>query len=184
MVSSLDLVDVAALIPDAVLDVRYATTGNFLAEAVYPRAAVFLKKPTAEKLKKAADSLRAKGFRLRLYDGYRPVSVQKLMWRLKPDPRYVANPQKGSSHNRGAGVDVGLVRLDGSAVELPSDFDEFGPTAHYGQGTAEAQKNAALLRAEMQAAGFRPLDEEWWHYSDPDGKEWPALDVPFDRIEA
>lgn len=176
------LVDALVFVPDAVLDVRYATTGNFLAEAVYPRAAVYLKRPTAEKLRKAADALREKGFRLKLFDGYRPLSVQQQMWRLKPDPKYVARPEKGSSHNRGAGVDVGLVRLDGSPVEMPSEFDEFGERAHHGQGGDEAKKNAALLREQMQAAGFRPLDEEWWHYSDPDGKDWPALDVPFDRL--
>lgn len=176
------LVDVLTLVADAVLDVRYASTANFLGEPLYPFAAVLLAEPTARKLAAAASRLRAEGFRLKLFDGYRPLSVQRRMWEKLPDLRFVADPLKGSGHNRGAAVDAALVRPDGSALEQPSDFDDFSPLARHGQGSPAALAHSRRLRAAMESAGFRALDEEWWHYRDPDGDSWPLLDVPFDRL--
>jgi D-alanyl-D-alanine dipeptidase len=178
-----DLVDVLAYVPDAVLDVRYATPRNFTGAALYPLPAVFLKRSTAQKLVQAAEKLRQKGFRLKLFDGYRPLSVQKKMWKHSPNRNYVADPAKGSSHNRGAAIDLALTALDGSPIEFSSDFDDFSERSRHGSGSAAAVKNAKLLRHAMEEAGFRALETEWWHYSDPDGRDWPLLDVPLDLVQ-
>lgn len=173
------LVDVRTVVSDAVLDVRYATPRNFLKEALYPRAAVYLRRSTARRLARAAAALRETGHRLVLYDGYRPLSIQRRMWELKPDSNFVADPKTGSRHNRGGAVDCGLADKDGRALPMPSEFDEFGPSAAHGFAGAgpEARRNAARLKAAMESAGFVSLRAEWWHYTDPDGKDWPLLDV-------
>ena len=178
------LIDVRTVVPDAVLDVRYATPGNFLGRAVYPESAAFLRRSTAAKLARAAAALRARGRRLVIYDAYRPLSVQRLLWAAKPDRRFVADPARGSVHNRGGAVDAGLADADGKPVALPTGFDEFGPhAAHGAKGVSpEAARNAAELKAAMEAAGFKPLAEEWWHYEDPAAKDWPLLDVPFAEL--
>ena len=178
-VSEPDLIELAALIPDAVLDLRYATTGNFLEQKLYDRADARLRRPAAEKLARAAESLRGRGLRLVIYDAYRPLSAQRRMWALKPDRRYVADPARGSQHNRGAAVDVGLADAQGRPLAMPSEFDEFGPRAahSYAGGDAAARANRDALRRTMEAAGFSALEEEWWHYADPQGREWPLLDV-------
>ena len=170
--------------PGVVLDVRYVTTRNFLGKAVYPKAAAFLRRSTAAMLARAARTLRARGRRLVIYDAYRPLSVQRLLWAAKPDRRFVADPARGSVHNRGGAVDVGLADENGKAVALPTGFDEFGPLAAHGAaGVApEAAANAAELKAAMEAAGFISLKEEWWHYEDPAAKDWPLLDVPFKEL--
>ena len=102
------LVPVQSMVADAVLDIRYATTANFLKRAVYPSPAAYLRKPAAEKLAHAAASLRLEGFRLVIHDAYRPLSAQKDMWQAAPDKRFVADPARGSMHNRGAAVDAAL----------------------------------------------------------------------------
>jgi len=178
------LVDLRAVLPDAVLEIRYARADNFLGRALYSRPAAFLRRSSSEKLAKAAASLREQGLRLAVFDAYRPLSVQRAMWKAKPDPRFVADPARGSAHNRGGAVDVGLVDASGRFLPMPSAFDEFGPrAAHDAPGaTPEERANARVLKAAMEAAGFSSLPEEWWHYRDPASKEWPLLDVPLEEL--
>lgn len=178
------LVDLRTAVPGVVLDVRYATSRNFLGRAVYPEAEAFLRRSAAEKLARAAAALGARGRRLVIYDAYRPLSVQRLLWAAKPDRRFVADPARGSIHNRGGAVDVGLADADGKSVPMPTGFDEFSPKAAHGaKGVPpEAAANAAALKAAMEAAGFKALPEEWWHYEDPAAKDWPLLDVPFKEL--
>jgi D-alanyl-D-alanine dipeptidase len=178
------LVDVRSVVPDVILDVRYATPRNVLGKAVYPASVAFLRRSTAAKLARAAAALRSRGRRLVIYDAYRPLSVQRLLWESKPDRRFVADPATGSVHNRGGAVDAGLADADGEPVALPTGFDEFGPRAAHGaRGVpVEAAANAAELKAAMEAAGFKSLKEEWWHYEDPSAKDWPLLDVPFKEL--
>ena len=178
------LVDVRTVVPGVVLDVRYATPRNILGKAVYPESAAFLRRSTAVKLALAAAALRARGRRLVIYDAYRPLSIQRLLWAAKPDRRFVADPARGSIHNRGGAVDVGLADAAGKPLPLPTDFDEFSPRAAHGaKGVPpEAARNAADLKAAMEAAGFKPLAAEWWHYEDPAAKDWPLLDVPFKEL--
>jgi D-alanyl-D-alanine dipeptidase len=175
------LVDVTTRIPDAVLDLRYASPDNFLGRQVYPTGARCLLLPeTLDRLERAADVLRRQGFRLRLYDCYRPLSVQWEMWKILPRPGYVADPHKGSNHNRGAAVDLGLSTAEGAEVEMPTRFDTFSPAAHHGYAGAspEATRHRELLREAMEGAGFRRNRMEWWHYDLPHAGRHPVLDAP------
>lgn len=178
------LVDARSLVPDAVLDVRYATPDNFLGRALYPAPAAFLRRSTARKLAKAADALRAKGRRLVIYDAYRPLSAQKAMWAAKPDRRYVADPARGSLHNRGGAVDAALADMDGRPCLMPSAFDAFGSAAAHGAPgvPAAARAEAETLKAAMESAGLESLAAEWWHYGDPAARAWPLLDVPLEDL--
>lgn len=176
------LVEVTSLIPDAVVDLRYATADNFMKKQVYPSTArCLLLERSAKMLKGAADELRAKGFRLRLYDCYRPHHVQFELWKVMPVPGYVAEPVKGSNHNRGGAVDLGLVTLDGADVEFPSPYDFFGKAGHHGYagGTAASREHRELLRTTMEALGFKKNQMEWWHYDLPDAAKYPLRDEPF-----
>lgn len=174
-----DLVDVSAVIPDAVLDMRYATADNFTGAAVYPRAVCKLRRAVAARLAKAAETLRAQGRRLLLWDCYRPSSIQEQFWKLVPDPRYVANPKVGSRHGRGAAVDAALVDAAGRPVVLPTKFDEFTEAAHrsralVGPRGAEARR----LADAMLAAGFLGLPTEWWHFDAPESAAYALSNEP------
>jgi D-alanyl-D-alanine dipeptidase len=178
------VVDATELIPDLVLDLRYATEDNFLKRKVYPEDARCLLLPdTAKRLKRAAETLRPKGYRLKVFDCYRPRAVQYEMWKIMPEPGYVANPKFGSNHNRGAAVDLTMVAQDGAAVEMPTPFDDFTPAAHHGYkgGTEASREHREILREAMEGAGFKPNKMEWWHYDLPGAKKLPVLDVPFTR---
>jgi D-alanyl-D-alanine dipeptidase len=176
-----DVVDVAAVIPDAVLELRYATDRNLTGRALYPQGArCLLLRPVAERLARAAARLREEGLRLRLWDCYRPISVQRALWRRVPRPGLVADPAKGSNHNRAAAVDVALAAADGGAVALPTDFDAFVPAA---RATAPglppaARRHRELLRGALLAEGFRPIRAEWWHFDAPEARGAPVLDLP------
>lgn len=178
------LVDVSGAVPDAVLDLRYATERNVTGRALYPPGArCLLLRPVAERLARAAERLRARGFRLRLYDCYRPLSAQRELWRRYPRPGWVADPRTGSHHNRGAAVDVGLATPEGGEVELPTPFDAFDPraaAAATGGVTPAARRHRDLLRAAMQAEGFRASRREWWHFDAPEARGAPVLDVPLE----
>jgi zinc D-Ala-D-Ala dipeptidase len=175
-----DLVDVARLVPDAVVDLRYATKDNFLGRAVYPAGArCLLRAPVAGRLARAAARLRPHRLRLLVWDCYRPLSVQREMWRLLPRPGYVANPARGSNHNRGAAVDLGLAAEDGRPVPLPTAFDTFSPRAH-ARATGlppDAARNRDLLREAMEAEGFRVNPMEWWHFDAPEARGGPLLEA-------
>ncbi|MCI5052623.1 MAG: M15 family metallopeptidase [Simkaniaceae bacterium] len=177
------LIDLAEYDPRLVLDVRYATTNNFLGVALYDSPRIFLIEAVAKKLSAAQDRLEKKGLGLKVYDGYRPMSVQKALWDLLPDPRYVADPKVGSNHNRGAAVDVTLVDLEtGEELVMPSEFDEFTEKAHsdFYDLPQEAIDNRAILKEAM--VGFTQLPTEWWHFDDKSGKKYPILDVPISEL--
>jgi len=177
------LVDAAAAIPDARLDVRYATADNLTGRPLYPHARCLLLPAVAARLTRAAAALRARGYRLVLHDCYRPLSAQRALWAVAPRPGFVADPARGGSlHNRGAAVDLSLERLDGTPVALPTPFDAFVPAARAGAGQAqgvspEARRHRDALRAAMEGAGFRVNPAEWWHYDAPEARGAPLLDV-------
>jgi D-alanyl-D-alanine dipeptidase len=162
-----DLVDVSAVIPDAVLDLRYATANNFVGEVLYPVARCKLRRAVVTRLATAAKALRARQRRLLIWDCYRPASIQAVLWKKLPDPRYVADPKVGSQHSRGAAIDVGLVDADGTPVELPTPFDDFTPAAHRERALPHSAE-ARTLAAAMTGAGFVGLPTEWWHFDAPD----------------
>ncbi|GJM24304.1 MAG: hypothetical protein DHS20C16_07190 [Phycisphaerae bacterium] len=174
------LVPVADVASGIVLDLRYATTNNFTGEQLYPEAICLLRPSVADRLARVQESLRERGLGLKIFDGYRPLSVQKKMWALVPDPKYVADPKDGSRHNRGCAVDVTLVDADGNELEMPTGYDDFTEAAHqdYKGGTPSARRNRNLLRQAMESAGFVALPSEWWHFDAPDWRKYPILDEP------
>lgn len=180
-------VDVRRLDPSIRLDVRYATTANFTGVAVYPVARCLLRREVAARLVRVQARLRAQGLGLLVWDCYRPFSVQQRFWALVPDARYVAEPVvrdgrpvEGSKHNRGAAVDVTLVDATGTPLVMPTDYDDFGPRAHWDatDWSPEARHHAGLLERAMTAEGFAPLPTEWWHYDGPGWQRYDLADVP------
>lgn len=174
-----DLVELTTVIPDAVIDLRYATKDNFTGEQLYPVARCKLRRAVAARLAKAAKLLRAQDRRLLVWDCYRPTAIQDKLWKLVPDERYVANPKQGSRHSRGAAVDVSLVDLDGKPVAMPTKFDEFSEAAHrvnalQGDAGAEARR----LEAAMKKAGFVGMATEWWHFDAPDAAKYKLANEP------
>ena len=179
-----ELVELNKIIPDVVLDIRYATTNNFVGEVLYPSARCFLVKDAALALKEIQQDLKKQGYRLKVYDGYRPLSVQKRMWEILPDSRYVADPKGGSRHNRGYAVDVSLLDIDGNAVLMPTEFDEFSEKAHsdYMDIPEEAKKHRKILRDAMEKRGFTGIDTEWWHFDYKGYEGKPNLDISIDDL--
>lgn len=174
-----DLVDVAPLIPDAVLDLRYATTDNFTGERLYPRAVCKLRYAVAEQLVVAAKALRAQHRRIVLWDCYRPASVQRVLWKHRPDPKYVADPKVGSVHSRGAAVDLGLADETGALVALPTAYDAATPDAARTRALdGDHGREARTLDAAMTAAGFVGLPTEWWHYDFATKQPFALSDAP------
>lgn len=181
-----DLVELVSISPNIRLDIRYATDNNFTKKAVYTQAKCFLRKAVAEKLNLVQQELEKQGLGLKVFDGYRPRSVQYKFWELVPDTRYVGDPKKGSKHNRGSAIDLTIIRLsDGQELEMPSGFDDFSEKAHrnYETMTPEAAKNCKLLEDLMVKQGFIPLPTEWWHFDDADWQKYDLLDVPFEEVE-
>ncbi|WP_230841758.1 M15 family metallopeptidase [Gloeobacter morelensis] len=180
-VSAEAMVDLGAVAPGVRRDMRYATVDNFLKKAVYPEARCLLRPPVAERLARVQNRLAGAGFGLQVWDCYRPLTVQKQMWALVPDERYVADPAKGSRHNRGAAVDLTLVDSQGQEQEMPTAFDDFSPRAgrdaqaHWSE---KARRNYAVLHKAMVAEGFLPLPSEWWHYDAPGWERYAVVDVP------
>lgn len=174
-----DLIDVAKAIPDAVIDIRYATDDNFTGKTLYPVARCKLRRAVVERLVKAAKALRTQDRRLVIWDCYRPQSIQEQLWKLVPDERYVANPKKGSRHSRGAAVDAGLVDKDGKPVALPTKYDDFSEAAHRDKALAgDHGVEARRLEAAMTGAGFVGMPTEWWHFDAPDAAKYSLSDEP------
>jgi CubicO group peptidase (beta-lactamase class C family)/D-alanyl-D-alanine dipeptidase len=181
-----DLVELTA--KDARLDVRYARTNNFLGTPFYSRARVFLQRPAAEAVKRVQEKMKAQGLGLVLFDGYRPWYVTKIFWEATPEVHrfLVADPAKGSRHNRGAAVDLTLCDAKtGEPLPMPSGYDEPSDRAYpdYPGGTSTARHFRDVLRGAMEAEGFTVYPEEWWHFDYKDWREYPIMNVPFERLE-
>jgi D-alanyl-D-alanine dipeptidase len=181
------LVEVTTLDPTIKIDVRYATEHNFMKRVLYAQPRVFLQREAAEKVVRAHRALRPRGYGLLLFDGYRPWRITKMMWDLTPPAQrdFVADPQKGSKHNRGCAVDLSLFSLsDGREVEMPSAYDEFSERAFpgYRGGTAEQRARRDLLRRAMEHEGFAVEKNEWWHFNCRDWRSYPIVDVPFEDL--
>lgn len=162
-----EFVNVEELSNFFILDMKYATNDNFLKKAVYSCAKCFVRGVVAKALIKANKDFMEKGYRIKLFDCYRPHSVQKKMWEILPKPGYVANPKGGSIHNRGAAVDIALTDLQGNQLDMGTDFDHFGKEAHhsYRALSNEILANRKLLKETMEKHGFSTIRTEWWHYN-------------------
>lgn len=161
-----DFVRLKDLSSDFVYELKYATPDNFLKQAVYDCGECYLRKSTAEALVKANKAFIQLGYRIKLFDCYRPLSVQKKMWKILPGTHYVANPAKGSKHNRGAAVDLTLVDAQGKELNMGTPFDFFGKEAHhtYTEHTKEVLENRKLLKEILDKYNFKSIYSEWWHY--------------------
>jgi D-alanyl-D-alanine dipeptidase len=182
-----ELVELSKLDSSLALDVRYASANNFMQRPMYAQARAFLQRPAAQALVRVNARLRADGYGLLIYDGYRPWRVTKAFWDQVPDhlKRFVADPAKGSKHNRGCAVDLSLIDLaTGAPVAMPSDYDEMTERAYpdYTGGTPAQRAARDRLRASMEAEGFSVYTYEWWHFDYKDWPLYPILDVPFERI--
>lgn len=170
------------------LDIRYATSNNFVGKAVYPEARAFLQKPAAAALVRVHRRLANQGLGIVVFDGYRPWTITKLFWEVTPaDKRkFVADPARGSKHNRGCAVDLSMFDLSsGKLVPMPSDFDEFTERASpdYTGGTDEERKHRDLLRQLMEAEGFTVNPNEWWHFDYKDWESYAIYDLSFNEAE-
>jgi D-alanyl-D-alanine dipeptidase len=182
-----ELVELIKLDRTIKLDIRYATSNNFLGRPVYTEARAFLQRPAAEALVRANKALRKKGYGLIIHDGYRPWSVTKVFWDATPDDKkiFVADPSQGSRHNRGCAVDLSLFDLKtGKEVVMTSGYDEMTERSHinYGGGSEEQRRLRDMLRAAMEAEGFAVYEPEWWHYDYKDWKDYPILNISFSEI--
>jgi len=150
-----------------VYDLKYATAENFLQAKVYDCAECYLRDATAQALVKANEAFAKKGYRIKIYDCYRPLTIQKRMWAIVSNPKYVADPAKGSIHNRGGAVDITLVDASGKELDMGTAFDHFGPEAahEYNGVSNQVRQNRKLLRRIMEKSGFKAFESEWWHYN-------------------
>ena len=174
------LADVQALDSDIIIDLRYADEDNFMNRQVYPdNSKAFLRRETAVKLIRANEIFKEDGYTIKIWDAYRPLSVQRIMWEHSPLPGYVAHPDTGSKHNRGAAVDIALVDKEGNELEMPTGFDDFTEKAarDYPNHSPEAKKNMDYMTRVMVSCGFKGIRTEWWHFDDVDANSYPLLDV-------
>ncbi len=182
-----DLVELTTLDPTIHLDIRYATSNNFLGTPVYSQPRAFLQRPAAEAMIRAARDLKNYGYGLLVHDGYRPWYVTKIFWEATPTEGkiFVADPSQGSRHNRGCAVDLTLYDLQtGKPVEMPGTYDEMSPRSfpNYPGGTSLQRWSRDLLRQAMEAQGFTVFETEWWHFDYKDWREYPLLNIAFEKL--
>jgi len=180
------LVNIKKVNPSIVLDIRYATTNNFTKTKLYPSATCYLQQPVAQALDKIQKELEQKGLGLKIWDGYRPHSVQYKLWDIVPDPRYVGKPEKGSRHNSGCAVDLTIInRSDGTELDMGTEFDNFTKKAwrSYRDLSKKILGNRKFLEAIMKKHRFVGLPTEWWHFDWKDWQNYPILNIQFSELE-
>ncbi len=180
-----ELIEIRKAIPNVVLDIRYATKNNFMKQVMYGQARAFARKPVVEKLKKIQGILNKQGYGLKIFDAYRPYAITVAFWEKASDKNFVANPAKGSKHNRGCAVDLTIIDLKtGKDLPMPTPYDSFAPEAapHFENLAPEIIKNRDFLIATMQANGFKVIYNEWWHFDFNGWQEYDLMDIPFEKL--
>src|SRR5215471_12212326 len=183
-----DLVELIKLDSTLKLEIRYATNNNLVGRPVYREARAFLQRPAAEALVQVNNEFKQMGYRLLIFDGYRPWSVTKLFWDITPkdSKKFVADPKKGSRHNRGCAIDLSLYDVTlGKEVQMPGVYDEQTDRSYpnYTGGTDEQRKMRDLLRSKMEAHGFTVFDYEWWHFDYNDWRSYGIQNIQFSQIK-
>jgi D-alanyl-D-alanine dipeptidase len=183
----MDLVPLASIDPTIKLDIRYATSNNFMGFPLYERPGAYLQRPAAEALGRAAKALKAQGYGLLIHDGYRPWFVTKMFWDATPvaDHMFVGDPAHGSRHNRGEAIDLTLYDLKtGKPVPMTGRYDEMSKRSYsdYIGGTSRQRYDRDILRAAMEKEGFQVLNEEWWHFDYKDWADYGIGNVPFSQL--
>lgn len=180
-----ELVEIKKAIPSVVLDIHYATKDNFMKQVMYNQARAFARKPVVEQLKKIQAVLKTKGYGLKIFDAYRPYAITIAFWEKASDKAFVANPAKGSKHNRGCAVDLTIIDLKtGKDVPMPTPYDSFAPEAapHFQNLPKDVIKNRDFLIATMQANGFKVINNEWWHFDFNSWQDYDLMDIPFEKL--
>ena len=182
------MVELKQLVSNIKYDLAYARKSNFTKHRLYPKKlkSTYLRKEPALALSKIAVELAEKGLGIVVWDAYRPYAVTERFWKLIHDERYVANPIKGSGHNKGIAIDLTLYELSsGRLIDMPTGFDDFSETAHHGyQQISEIElKNRELLKDVMEKNGFIKFETEWWHYSWPSPSKYDVLNIPFSKLK-
>ena len=180
------LVEIKKYIPAIVLDIRYATTNNFMGRVMYPQARAFARLPVVLALKDVEADLKTRGLGIKIYDAYRPYAITVKFYEQAKDTNFVADPRRGSKHNRGCAIDMGLIDLKtGKDIDLPTGFDSFSKkaAANYPDLPKQEIANRELLKSVMKAHGFHVIATEWWHYDFNGWADYPLLDIPFSEIQ-
>ncbi|MBL0130191.1 MAG: M15 family metallopeptidase [Chitinophagaceae bacterium] len=182
------MVELKSLIPGICYDLRYASLNNFMKRQMYPlnTQQTYLRAPAAKALRNVQEDLNEKGYGLKIFDAYRPFAVTVKFWELVKDERYVANPSKGSGHNRGIAVDLTIINTKtGKELNMGTGFDNFTDTAHHTFTglPEEILQNRELVKGTMEKNGFRAYESEWWHYSIPDPAKFEILDIDFKKLK-
>ena len=182
------LVELKTIVSNIKYDLRYATKNNFTGEKIYPSKIdqTYLVEEAANALKKVAEELASQEYGILVWDAYRPYDATVKFWNLIHDERYVANPSKGSGHNRGIAIDMSIYKLsDQKLIEMPTGFDNFSDTAHHDfmHVSEEKIKNRNLLKSVMEKHGFLSFQTEWWHYSWPNVRNYEILNLSFHQLK-
>jgi zinc D-Ala-D-Ala dipeptidase len=182
------MVELKSMIPDIVYDLRYASTNNFMHRLMYPlhTTHTFMRLPAVLALQQVQQELKSKGLGLKIFDAYRPFSVTVQFWNLVHDERYVANPSKGSGHNRGIAADLTVINLKtGAELDMGTGFDNFTDSAHHSFTNLpeEVLQNRTMLKNIMEKYGFKAFETEWWHYFLDKGDRFEVLDIEFKKFQ-
>lgn len=174
----LEMVDLAEVVPEIVVDLKYCSADNICHRPLYLSERAYLRRGTAEKLRKAQEEFAALGLRIKVWDAYRPPQVQHELWKAMPDPRFVINPNQGVSyHSRGCALDITLVDKSGQELPMPTGFDDFSTRANrdYKGVSPERAANAKILEKVMLKHGFTSIYYEWWHFIDTDRENYDLV---------
>lgn len=180
------LVEIKKYIPGIVLDIRYATKNNFMHRQMYPEARAFARLPVVLALKQVESDLKAQGLGLKIYDAYRPYAITVKFYKFALDTNFVADPKKGSKHNRGCAIDLTVIDLKtGKELDMPTGYDSFSrkAAAFYPSASKQQMANRELLQAAMLAHGFKVIPSEWWHFDFGGWSQYPLMDIPFAEIK-
>jgi D-alanyl-D-alanine dipeptidase len=180
-----ELIEIKKAIPSIVLDIRYATKDNFMKQVMYKEARAFARKPVVQQLKVIQAELAKKGYGLKIFDAYRPYAITIAFYEKASDKNFVANPAKGSKHNRGCAVDLTVIDLKtGKELSMPTPYDSFAPEAapHFNDLPEQIKKNRDFLITTMQAHGFKVIYNEWWHFDFNGWQDYDLMDIPFQQL--
>lgn len=180
-----ELVEIKKAIPSIVLDIRYATKKNFMGQVMYKQARAFARRPVVKQLQKIQTALRKKGYGLKIFDAYRPYTVTLAFYEKATDKNFVANPTKGSKHNRGCAIDLTLIDLrTGKELAMPTPYDSFAPeaAADFANLPPHVIKNRDFLIQTMESYGFKVIANEWWHYDFIGWQNYGLMDIPFEKL--
>jgi D-alanyl-D-alanine dipeptidase len=179
------LVEIIKYVPAIKLDIRYATTNNFMHRVMYRQPKAYARLPVVKALKDIEADLKTRGLGLKIFDAYRPYSVTVAFYETTPDTNFVANPKFGSKHNRGCAIDLTLIDLKtGKELAMPTGFDSFSKkaSANYAGATPQQTANRELLKTIMRTHGFTVLNTEWWHYDFDGWRKYQLADIPFTAL--